>query len=395
MNGATTPELLARWYQLGAFLFPLYREHGSIQVPKREPYLYKDSNPAQFYAMITAVVDRYLMFPLIYTAVRDTCEYGRPFAAPLWFDFPRTAFDPIVASSQPIVGGKLMVVPQLAENTMNANVVKPPGRWYHLQTGKELVADSSYATGWYNHTLAFLRGGVVTAIFREYELTIKRTYEHNLTLYIAFDDNGEAHDSLYFDDQISMEHLQGSFLRSYINCSSKSLTIRPEGNYSSIPFIDEVVIYGATQVPDFVIPGGIVTFDKGVVRIGGIFFSLSVNQTFAPPPATPLPRQTSPLTATATSPPLTATSPHATATSRAATSSISESVATSNPHKRDTVAITVGVSVGAIVLALLSGLFVYFYRRRRTAHSDFRPTESTGDPLFGALTKDDDILSMH
>jgi hypothetical protein len=225
------------------------------------------------------------MLPLLYTAARDASEYGQPFVAPLWYYFPHTEFGSIDSNRQPVVGGKLMIVPQLIENGTNVTVIKPPGRWFNLQTGEILVNGSVFRTNWSDHVPAFVRGGVVTALFKKYELTVKRTYEHNLTLYITVDETGSANSSLYFDDLISLEHEQGIFVRTFINYNNFELTIRAIGNYSNVPKVEEIVIYGSSTIPTFIIPGGNVSFIDGIVRISGILFSLAENQTFSSIPA--------------------------------------------------------------------------------------------------------------
>jgi alpha 1,3-glucosidase len=277
---ATTPELLARWHQLGAYVYPLCREHVQVNAPPREPYLYKDSHPELFQAMLTAVVDRYRLLPLLYTALRDASEFGQPFVAPIWYYFPRARFDSLIASRQPIIGGKLMVVPQLEEDQINVSVVKPPGLWYNLRTGKQLDDGEILPTGWSDHVPAFLRGGSVTALFNDHGMTVAKTYENNLTVYIALDEGGTASGSLYFDDLISLDHQNEDFLRTSITFDYSQLSIEATGLYGPVSNVTRIVVYGATQKPDFVIPRAIVTFDNGTVVLFGLDLSLDNDQVF-------------------------------------------------------------------------------------------------------------------
>jgi hypothetical protein len=329
--------------------------------------LYKDSNPDQFNTMLTAVVDRYLMLPLLYTAARDASEYGQPFVAPLWYYFPHTEFDTIDSNRQPVIGGKLMVVPQLMKSGMSVNVAKPPGQWFNLHSGEALVAGASFRTNWSDHVPAFLRGGVVTALFKKYELTVKRTYEHNLTLYIAVDETGSANSSLYFDDLISLEHEQGVFVRSFINYNNVELKIRAIGNYSNVPKVEEIVIYGSSTIPTFVVPGGNVSFIDGIVRISGILFSLAENQTFGP--LQPLLR-----------PPIPADAPTAAAGRRV------------HSVKHDVGGIAIRCLVGGVVLISLIGFLVFRWRRGHAVELDSAEFVSLlSRQQVGAVESSDDL----
>jgi alpha 1,3-glucosidase len=288
MNADTSAELLARWYQLGAFLFPFYREHSSLGTQPREPYVYRDSHPAQYAAMLSAVVDRYRMLPVLYTAARDACESGQPFVAPVWYYFPQSTIDPIVASRQPILSGKIMVVPQLLENCMNLSVLKPPGSWFALRTGANLTDGQTVGTDWADPIPAFLRGGVIVALFNGSPRTVAEAFRGNVTLYAALED-GSASGSLYFDDLVSMEHENGTFVRAFINCTYRALTVRIAGTYRTAPTVERVVIYGAARRPEFVIPGGNVTFLDGVVDIQNVAFGLAEDHDFVAPTATLVP----------------------------------------------------------------------------------------------------------
>jgi alpha 1,3-glucosidase len=280
-GGDTTPYLLARWYQLGAYTMPLCREHSEIVVPRREPYLFRESNPAQYQTMINAVVDRYRLLPLIYTAARDCSEFGQPFVAPLWYYFPQADIDHKIAARQPIVGGKLMVVPQLNDNGMSVTVTKPPGLWFNLRTGEPLKDGQQVSTDWGEHTPSFIRGGTVIGQFSENGLTVKATFGKKLTLYIAYNEQGQASGSMYFDDLVSLDHTKGQYVRIVVECNSSVLSVRREGSFGTTPTIERVIIYGASALPTFNVPGGSGTFTNGVVDIQGVALRLSDSHHFA------------------------------------------------------------------------------------------------------------------
>jgi alpha 1,3-glucosidase len=282
MNAETNPQLLARWYQLGAYLFPFCREHSTLGTKPREPYLYKDSNPDEFGAMIGAVVDRYRLMPLFYTAARDVSEFGQPYVAPLWYYFPQTQIESNVANHQPIVGGKMMVVPQLTENGKSVQVWKPPGRWFELRNGSGLVSDTDFSTNWEDHVLAFVRGGELVFEFNNHGMRVQETYRQNLTVYVGFNESGESSGSVYFDDLKSMNHLSGDFVRIGVYCNLKRLILKRSGPFVVNNFVERILIYGSTSAPTFAIPGGSVSYADGVACITGVSVSLSEDHDFGP-----------------------------------------------------------------------------------------------------------------
>lgn len=72
--GNPEPEMLVRWYQVGA-MAPFFRAHAHIDTKRREPYLldqpYKD--------IVRDILRlRYTMLPVWYTAFRETTVTGLP-----------------------------------------------------------------------------------------------------------------------------------------------------------------------------------------------------------------------------------------------------------------------------------------------------------------------------
>jgi alpha 1,3-glucosidase len=280
MGAETNPQLLARWYQLGGYLFPFCREHSDIGAPPREPYLYKNSNPGEFGAMIGAIVDRYRLMPLFYTAARDVSEFGQPYVAPLWYHFPEAEIESDVANHQPIVGGRLMVVPQLTQSGYSVRVWKPPGNWFEFRNGTALISGTEFSTNWADHVLAFIRGGELIFEFSNHSLGVQETYSQNLTVYIAFNQSGESSGSVYFDDLKSMNHLSGDFVRIGVYCNVSRLVFRRSGPFVVGNFVERILVYGSTSAPAFSIPGGSVSYSDGVYCISGIAVSLNEDHDF-------------------------------------------------------------------------------------------------------------------
>ena len=198
--GSTTAQLLCRWYQAGSLLYPLYREHGELTSNHREPYLYKETNPTEYRSIKESILERYQLLPFLYKTMEKTSRTGEPFVAPSWYYYPNDIPHDVVF--QPIVGGDLMVVPVLTNESDEVKVLSPPGRWYNLRTGKEL--NSKNVTKIESHinesVPAFTRGGSIIGKFSNTSLTVYDTFNNNVTLIISVDELQEAHGYLYFDD---------------------------------------------------------------------------------------------------------------------------------------------------------------------------------------------------
>lgn len=78
-------ELFARWFQYGAFN-PLMRVHGTNI--EREPYLFKDLNPAMYESLLKTVRLRYRMLPYIYSLGWKVTRDGYTLMRPMMMDFP-------------------------------------------------------------------------------------------------------------------------------------------------------------------------------------------------------------------------------------------------------------------------------------------------------------------
>jgi mannosyl-oligosaccharide alpha-1,3-glucosidase len=72
--GNPEPEMLVRWYQVGAFS-PFFRAHAHIDTKRREPYLLDEP----YKGMVRDILRlRYSMLPIWYTAFRETTVTGLP-----------------------------------------------------------------------------------------------------------------------------------------------------------------------------------------------------------------------------------------------------------------------------------------------------------------------------
>lgn len=72
--GNPEPEMLVRWYQVGAFA-PFFRAHAHIDTKRREPYLLEEP----YQSMVKSVLRlRYSLLSVWYTAFRESSVRGTP-----------------------------------------------------------------------------------------------------------------------------------------------------------------------------------------------------------------------------------------------------------------------------------------------------------------------------
>lgn len=72
--GNPEPEMLVRWYQVGAF-GPFFRAHGHIDTRRREPFLLDEPYKSYIRDILRL---RYSLLPVWYTQFRETTATGLP-----------------------------------------------------------------------------------------------------------------------------------------------------------------------------------------------------------------------------------------------------------------------------------------------------------------------------
>jgi len=132
-KGEDTPELLARWMEVGTFL-PVMRSHSSRRIQPRFPWLYGADAEA---AIRKALELRYRLVPMYYSLAHEAYKTGAPLMRPLLMEFPG---DPDVAnlSSQWLIGRGLMVAPVLVSGGQRS-VYLPDDAWYLFESSTKLA----------------------------------------------------------------------------------------------------------------------------------------------------------------------------------------------------------------------------------------------------------------
>ncbi len=129
-SGRPSPELFARWMQLGA-VSPFFRGHVTQGVPDQEPWAFgtevEDISRAQ-------IAERMRRVPYLEALFDEAGETGAPVLRAMAYEFPDDAAWARV-DDQAMLGPWLLVAPVLTEGATSRRVRLPPGRWFEADSG--------------------------------------------------------------------------------------------------------------------------------------------------------------------------------------------------------------------------------------------------------------------
>jgi alpha-glucosidase len=123
--GSCTPELYARWIQLGA-LYPFARTHTMVFTRRQEPWRF--GRRVERIAR-EALRLRMRLLPYLYGIFRESEQSGAPVWRPLFYEFP----DDLEAGrveDQILLGPSLMIAPVVERGAREREVYLPEGVWF-------------------------------------------------------------------------------------------------------------------------------------------------------------------------------------------------------------------------------------------------------------------------
>ena len=133
-------ELLARWYQLGAF-YPLMRNHSAKGTTMQEPWRFGEP----YLSIARAALNiRYALLPTLYTLMQTASQNGLPVMRPMLLLEPDSP-DALQANHQFMFGDALLIAPIVTANTSQRLTYLPTERWLefrNLEAGQ--VLDGGY-----------------------------------------------------------------------------------------------------------------------------------------------------------------------------------------------------------------------------------------------------------
>jgi len=139
-SATPSPELMARWMNLGA-LMPFFRDHTEKGTEPQEPWAF---GPETEKASQSALKLRYTLIPLLYDLFLEASRTGAPILRPLFYEFPE---DPKTygVEDEFLVGRDLLAAPVVEPGVLSRQVYLPSGSsWFDWYTGKEYRGGNTY-----------------------------------------------------------------------------------------------------------------------------------------------------------------------------------------------------------------------------------------------------------
>lgn len=133
-----TPELLARWVQIGCFS-PLFRNHSAKGTRYQEPWRFGDK-VLDIYRKYVEL--RYRLIPYYYDLFYECSKNGMPVLRPLVLEFPDDK-EVINMNDEFMVGDRILVSPVVNPGQTKKMVYLPEGVWYDYDT-KERIDGGNY-----------------------------------------------------------------------------------------------------------------------------------------------------------------------------------------------------------------------------------------------------------
>lgn len=128
-----SPELFARWMQIGA-LYPFCRGHSSAGTQPHEPWAFGPEVEAICRAALEL---RYQLLPYLQGLFNEASQTGAPVFRPLLYEFPD---DPVTYSlhDEVMLGPALLAAPILRPGQQARAVYLPEGEWIDWWSGEVL-----------------------------------------------------------------------------------------------------------------------------------------------------------------------------------------------------------------------------------------------------------------
>lgn len=134
-----TPELFARWVQLGAF-HPFFRIHSSGDHGDQEPWAFGD----EVEQVVKKFVEiRYQLLPYIYTMFYKYVNDGDPMLQPLVY-YDQTDAQTHYRAEEFLFGPKILVCPIHEPNVKGRRMYLPKGNWYNYWTNEYVIGHREF-----------------------------------------------------------------------------------------------------------------------------------------------------------------------------------------------------------------------------------------------------------
>lgn len=219
--GNSTPELFARWMQIGAF-YPFSRGHTCMGTAPQEPWQFGEEVEAIAREYLTL---RYRLMPYLYSVFWKAHQRGYPVWRPLYLHYPEDKQTHYI-DDQVLIGRYLMAAPILRPGQTARQVYLPKGVWYdwweghRFEGGRYILAEAPL-----EKMPLFVRAGAVIPMGPAMQFMGEKPLEP-LSLHIFPDDTAEF--TLYEDDGTSMNYENGQYATTRYQVRGDDLTTELE-----------------------------------------------------------------------------------------------------------------------------------------------------------------------
>ncbi|KAG6865118.1 hypothetical protein C0991_005018 [Blastosporella zonata] len=225
--GNPDPEMLVRWYQVGAFA-PFFRAHAHIDTKRREPFLLDQP----YKGMVKDILRlRYSLLPVWYTAFRETSVTGLPVLRPHYVAFPKDQGGFDIDDQYFIASSGLLVKPVTEKGATETTFYLPEDQVYYdyftqqvfrgAAKGRHITIPTAL-----HHIPLFVRGGSIIPTRERHRRSSTSMHQDPFTLRVALSKAGTARGELYLDDGVTYDHQKGQFVWREFVAEKKSRAIR-------------------------------------------------------------------------------------------------------------------------------------------------------------------------
>ncbi|MCD7739547.1 MAG: glycoside hydrolase family 31 protein [Lachnospiraceae bacterium] len=130
----TTPELLARWIELGA-LSPFCRNHSAMGSRRQEPWVFGDM-VLDIYRKYVKL--RYRLIPYFYDLFFEGERTGAPIMRPLVYEYEKDE-TARTCNDEFLIGSRILAAPVVQQGADHRMVYLPQGQWYDYWTGEKIA----------------------------------------------------------------------------------------------------------------------------------------------------------------------------------------------------------------------------------------------------------------
>nr|XP_027096889.1 probable glucan 1,3-alpha-glucosidase [Coffea arabica] len=251
--GNPEPDLLVRWYQLGAY-YPFFRAHAHQDTKRREPWLFGERNTE---LIREAIHTRYMFLPYFYTLFREANMTGTPVIRPLWMEFP--AEEETFSNDEAfMVGNSLLVQGVYTQRAKHVSVYLPGEQsWYDLRSGAAYKGGKRHKFEALEDSVpAFQRAGTIIPRKDRFRRSSTQMGTDPYTLVIALNSSKEAEGELYIDDGKSFNFENGAYIHRHLKFSNGKLTssnAAPSGaggnKFSTDCTVERIILLGLSPAP--------------------------------------------------------------------------------------------------------------------------------------------------